>query len=188
MTRARTLLTGLVVAVLGFATWAALSPAQADDQAASNFARTTIDLGVFVSDVDKSAKFYTDAIGFKEIDGFMVPGDFCKEAGLTDNKDLSIRVFVLGEDESATKLKLMTVPGVETKKGANEYVHSQHGFRYLTLMINDTTAALKRLEKLGVKPIAKGPVGLPKGLPQGVYLTVVRDPDGNLVELVGPKK
>ena len=49
-------------------------------------------------------------------------------------------------------------------------------------------AALKRLDKAGVKPVAKGPVPLPAGLPQGVFLTVVQDPDGNLVELVGPKK
>jgi hypothetical protein len=46
---------------------------------------------------------------------------------------------------------------------------------------------LKRLEKAGVKPLAKGPVALPEPLPQGIYLTVVRDPDGNIVELVGPK-
>ena len=38
-----------------------------------------------------------------------------------------------------------------------------------------------RAKKAGVKP-------LPKGLPQGVYLTIVRDPDGNLIELLGPKK
>ncbi len=54
-------------------------------------------------------------------------------------------------------------------------------------MINDTNVAMERLKKAGVKPLAKGPVALPKPLPQGVYLTVVRDPDGNIVELVGPK-
>jgi hypothetical protein len=45
------------------------------------------------------------------------------------------------------------------------------------------------LAKLGVKPIAKSPVLLPESLVPGkMYLTVVRDPDGNLVELIGPKK
>ncbi len=58
------------------------------------------------------------------------------------------------------------------------------GYSYITIWVNDQTAALARLKKLDVAPIAKGPVGLSGGL----FLTVVRDPDGNFVELVGPRK
>ena len=36
------------------------------DSSKPEFARTTIDLGMVVSDVDKAAKFYTEAIGFTE--------------------------------------------------------------------------------------------------------------------------
>ena len=152
------------------------------------FARTTVDLGVVVSDVEKAVKFYTEAIGFTEVQGFSVPGDFCKDAGLTAGKKLDIRVVVLGEGASATRLKLMSVPGVKSKKSDNRTLHSQLGFSYLTIHVKDTTAAVARLKRAGVAPIAKGPVPLPKGLPQGVFLTVLRDPDGNLIELVGPKK
>jgi catechol 2,3-dioxygenase-like lactoylglutathione lyase family enzyme len=147
-----------------------------------------IDLGVVVSDVDASVKFYTEAIGFKEVDGFKVPAGFAKDAGLTDDKPLDIRVLQLGDDENATKLKLMQLPGVKSKKSDNRFIHSQLGISYLTIFVVDTAKALDRLEKAGVKPLAKGPVGLPEPLPQGVFLTVVRDPDGNLIELVGPKK
>ena len=49
---------------------AAALPAIADD---SNFARSTIDLGVVVSDVDKAVEFYTEAIGFQEVKGFVAP-------------------------------------------------------------------------------------------------------------------
>lgn len=156
--------------------------------AEKEFSRTTIDLGVVVSDIEKSAKFYTEAIGFKEIEGFSVPGEYCKDVGLTDGQPLKIRVFVLGDGESATKLKLMQIPGAKTKKSDNQYIHSQFGFRYLTVYVTDTSAALERLTKSGVKMVAKTPMELPKGLPQGVFLTIIRDPDGNLVELVGPKK
>ena len=158
----------------------------AAEKAEGAFASTTIDLGVVVGDLEKSAKFYTDVVGFKEVKGFAVPGDFCEDAGLTDNKPLTIRVFVLGEGASATKLKLMTVPGA--KKNSNEYVSSELGFRYLTIFIKDTTAALDRLKKADVKPLAKGPIAVPKEVAENIFLTVVRDPDGNLVELVGPKK
>jgi len=163
--------------------------AHAEKPASNNpFSRTTIDLGVVVSDVEEAAQFYTKAIGFTEVPGFAVPGDFCKDAGLTDGKPLKIRVFVLGEDDTATRLKIMEVPGAKSKKSDNQTIHSQLGFSYLTIRVKDTGAAMARLKKAGVKPIAKGPVPLPEGFPEGVYLTVVRDPDGNLVELVGPKK
>jgi lactoylglutathione lyase len=173
----------LAVTVLATRTWTLAE----EKKAAKEFASTTIDLGVVVGDVDKSVGFYKEAIGFQEQKGFSVPGDFCADAGLTSGKALEIRVLALGDDKTATKLKLMTVPGAGTKKGDPEYVHSQYGYRYITLHITDMDAAMERLNKAGVKPLGKAPVPLPKGLPEGVFLTCVRDPDGNIVELVGPK-
>jgi lactoylglutathione lyase len=158
--------------------------------AASEFAKSTIDLGMCVSDIEKSVKFYTEAVGFTENPGFGVPGPFSADAGLTDGAALDIKVLTLGSDETATKLKLMQIKG--TKKaaatGANEFVHSQHGFRYLTIYVNDMTASVARLEKAGVKPIGKTPIAIPKEIAEGMFLTIMRDPDGNMVELVGPKK
>lgn len=152
------------------------------------FTRTTIDLGCVVTDIDKSVKFYTEGIGFKELKGFEVPADLARDAGLTDLRPLSIRVLTLGDDETATKLKLMQVVGTLPRTGDNDFIHSHTGFRYLTIMVADTEAVLARLEKLGVKPIAKGPVAIPESLVPGMTLTCVRDPDGNIVELIGPQK
>lgn len=157
---------------------------------ASEFSRATIDLGVAVSDIEKSVKFYTQAVGFTENPGFGVPGPFSLDAGLTDGAPLDIKVLTLGSEETATKLKLMQVKGTKkpAAKGANDFIHSQYGFRYLTIFVSDMTASLARLEKAGVKPIAKTPTAIPADIADGMYLTIVRDPDGNLVELVGPKK
>jgi len=152
------------------------------------FPRTTIDLGTVVSDLDKSVRFYTDGIGFREAQGFEVSADIAAAAGLTDSKPLSIRVLVLGEGAEATKLKLMQVAGTAPRTGDDEFIHSHTGFRYLTITVSDTDAALARLAKLGVKPLAKSPVALPESLAPGVHLTCVRDPDGNIVELLGPRK
>jgi catechol 2,3-dioxygenase-like lactoylglutathione lyase family enzyme len=152
------------------------------------FTRTTIDLGCVVTDIEKSVKFYTEGIGFKELKGFEVPADLARDAGLTDLRPLSIRVLTLGDDDTATKLKLMQVVGTLPRTGDNDFIHSHTGFRYLTIMVADTEAVLARLEKLGVKPIAKGPVAIPETLVPGMTLTCVRDPDGNIVELIGPQK
>ena len=154
----------------------------------TEFSKTKIDIGVVVSDVEKAVKFYTDAIGFQEVKGFSVPADFSTDTGLTDGHPLEVRVLVLGEGEGATRLKLIEMPGVESEKSKNDFVHTQLGFRYLTVHITDTTKAMARLKKAGVKPIAKTPSLIPEGIAKDVYLTIVRDPDGNMVELVGPKK
>jgi catechol 2,3-dioxygenase-like lactoylglutathione lyase family enzyme len=160
----------------------------ADPPKKGEFARTTIDLGVIVSDVEKSAKFYTEVVGFKEVKGFDVPADFAKDTGLTSGGPFKVRVFVLGDDETATKLKLIEMPKEKPKKNDTEFIHSELGFRYLTIFVTDTDSALKRLEKANVKPIAKGTAKVPSTIADGIFLTIVRDPDGNLVELVGPKK
>jgi catechol 2,3-dioxygenase-like lactoylglutathione lyase family enzyme len=156
---------------------------------ADAFTQPTIDIGCFVSDPEASVKFYTEAIGFREVGSFSVPGPFCKETGLTDGQPLNdIRVLALGEGTSATKLKLSSIPGHAAKRGATENVSAQYGFRYITIHVADTNAALARLKKAGVKPMAKGPGAIPADIAAGAYLTCVQDPDGNIIELVGPKK
>ena len=80
-----------------------------DAKPAGPFAQQTIDLGVVVSDLEKSLAFYKGVVGFTEVEGFKVAGDFPKKVGLTDGAALDIRVLVLGEDETATKLKVMQV-------------------------------------------------------------------------------
>ena len=175
--------TGLV---FGFA---ALVVGWVQDDAANSpkFLRTTIDFGIVCSDVEKSVKFYRDAIGFTEADGFDVPGDFANDAGLSDGHPFHVHVLVLGEDSRATKLKLMQFKPAPGARVDNRFLHSSYGLRYMTLIVDDLDAALKRAAAHGVKPIAKGPVALPEGFPEGLYLANVRDPDGNLVELIGPR-
>ena len=169
---------------------AAFVPATAPAIAAEpvSFPRATIDLGTVVSDLDKSVRFYTEGIGFRELKGFDVSADIAASAGLTDSKPLSVRVLVLGDGPEATKLKLMQVAGTSPRTGDTDFIHSHTGFRYLTISVSDTTATLERLAKLGVKPLAKSPVALPESLAPGMALTCVRDPDGNIVELLGPQK
>ncbi len=165
----------------------AASPRAIADEPAA-LGRTTIDVGCVVTDIDKSVRFYTEGIGFREAKGFEVPSDVARDAGLTDMRPLAVRVLVLGDDATATKLKLMQIAGTLPRTGDNDFIHSHTGFRYLTIMVTDTEAVLARLEKLGAKPIAKGPVDLPDSLAPGLSLTCVRDPDGNIVELIGPQQ
>ena len=163
-----------------------IATAQDSDQTESEFVKPTIDLGCVVSDIDASVKFYTEALGFKEAGAFEVGPEFAKDSGLTDNKKLEVKILTLGDGAGATGLKLMQVEG-QSAKAKNDYINTTLGFSYITIMVTSTDAAVERLAKAGVKPIAKGPVTLPDSLDPSLALTIVRDPDGNLIELVGPK-
>lgn len=147
-----------------------------------DFDKTTIDIGLVVSDLEKSSEFYTKAIGFKNSSRFDVPADFAKKAGLSDSRELNIQVFQLGDE--GTSLKLMEFEGVDSAKVDHTFIHSSLGYSYLSVYISSTEAALERLEKAGVKPIADCPVPIGDG---SQMLTIVRDPDGNMIELIGPK-
>lgn len=151
------------------------------------FAHDTIQVGIVVSDLGASAQWYTQVLGFTEEDGFEVPAQFCLDAGLTDNQPLAVRVFTTDAlNDDATRVKLMELPDVESKRSDNSFIHSQLGLSYLTLGVADLSASLERLHAAGGKVLAKGPVQLGER-PDSDWLALVRDPDGNLIELIGPK-
>lgn len=148
----------------------------------AEFSRTTIDLGMVVSNVEKTAKFYTEALGFKELSGFDVSAQMANDTGLTDNRPFKVRVFVLGDEPTATRLKIMEIPGANSKKVDNQYIGSSLGFRYLTVMVADLTKVMARLKQNGIAPVKE-----PYRLGGDSYLILVKDPDGNTVELIGPR-
>ncbi len=159
----------------------------AQTQAETNFASNTIDLGTVVSDIEKSVKWYRDVIGFEEVATFDFPADFAKQIGLTNSLPGHVHVMKLGSGPGATSLKLMqfkTAPGARVDQ---TFIHSTYGFRYLTIIVKDMPTAMARAAKHGVKPISGEAVAIPEAIAKGQYIAVLRDPDGNFVELVGPK-
>jgi len=159
-----------------------------DTQANPGFSSPRVDFGIVVSDLDRAAEFYTKALGFTEVPGFDVPTEMGRRSGLTDGKAFRVRIFTLGEGEAATNVKIMSFPDAPGARPDNAFIHSTLGVRYLTLYVDDMTAAVERARRHGVTPIADGPYLLPDGFPEGVWLACVRDPDGNIIELVGPRK
>ena len=156
-----------------------VSASQADEK---EFRTQTIDLGIVVGDLEKSLKFYTEAIGFTATGEFTATKALTKDSGLSAGEELLIKKLALGKGEGATTIKLMQ-SGEAPKKSDQTYITSSLGFSYLTVHVTSTKAALARLKKADVEVLAKGPALVPG---TKVALTVVKDPDGNFVELVGP--
>jgi len=154
------------------------------EPATARFSRTTIDLGMVVADIEASARFYQEVIGFTEAGGFSVSAEMAGDTGLTDYKAINVRVFALGKEPTATRLKIMAFPDAPGKKVDNEFISSSLGYSYLTIRVSDMTAALARLKAHAVAPVKK-PYQLGHA---NNYLTLVKDPDGNIIELIGPMK
>lgn len=150
------------------------------------FSKPTIDIGITVANVDKSATFYSKVIGLKEVKGFEVSAEKASLLGLTDNQAVSIRVFVLDDAKGAATamIKLMAFPAAPGVKPNQNYIHSTIGISYLTLFVEDLDLAVERLKKAKVKLLGKTPVDLGGGR----FLAAVQDPDGNFIELIGASK
>lgn len=146
------------------------------------FTRVVVDFGIVCSDLDKSIQFYTDVVGATETGQFSVTGEILGDAGLTDYLPADIHVLQLEDSEQATRIKLMQFEENPGKQSDQSFVHATYGVSYLTVYVADMNEALQRAEKHGVKPLAKGPASLGGNM----ALALLRDPDGTLVELVGP--
>lgn len=165
-----------------------LTHASAQDAAekkAPTFSKATADLGIVVSDLEASAKFYTEALGLTEVKGFSVPAEKATDLGLTDNQPATIRVFVLDPNADAkTSFKLMSFPDAPGAKQDQKFIHSTNGVSYLTLFVSDLSASVAKLKEHKVKLLGKTPA--PIGGTN--FLATVQDPDGNFIELIGPMK
>ena len=63
---------------------ALLAGAAGTGETKGDFPRTTIDVGIVVSNVEKAAQFYKNVIGFTELSGFDVSKEMGGDAGLSD--------------------------------------------------------------------------------------------------------
>lgn len=145
------------------------------------FSSPLISIGVVVSDLDASVKFYTETIGMKETGGFDVPGEFASRLGLTDDKTLNVKVLKLADSPDAPQWKLMTF-GAAAKAQRSKHIDGFTGMQYITINVEDLSPFVKRLKQHEVKLLGETPVELPNGK----YLALVQDPDGTFIELIGP--
>ena len=188
MRRPAALFSAAALAGATFAAGSLLTPAAAldhHDEAGMKgpYRKATIDVGVIVSDIEKAEHFYEDALGFEEIDEFTVPAAVAGDSGLTDYKEFTADVMALGEGEDATRIKLIAIPAAPGARPDNRFVNSTLGPSYLTLHVDDVDAVLAMAAKEGVKPLAKGPTKAGGE----TFIALLRDPDGNFIELVGPR-
>jgi catechol 2,3-dioxygenase-like lactoylglutathione lyase family enzyme len=123
-------------------------------------AKDALDLGVLVSDIDKSLEFYHQTLGL----------EFVGETPVWYGKIHRLR---FGNSD----LKLVA-PNELPPRGAIG-LENQLGFRYITLVVENLSEICERLTKKGIRFALDKTETRP-----GVHIAMVEDPDGNIVEFL----
>ncbi|HYB70451.1 MAG TPA: VOC family protein [Candidatus Bathyarchaeia archaeon] len=118
-------------------------------------------VSVTVTDVEKAREFYSGVLGFPEISrpAFDFPGIWYSLGG-----DLQLHIILNDQ---------LVRPAAEREKIVARYAH-------FALWTDDADATAKRIQQLGLpcRDVISGPTGLRQ--------LFVKDPDGNMVEFLGP--
>lgn len=137
-------------------------------------------MGLVVSDISESERFYVDILGMVPSGGFELSAEWSEEAGMAGGHPFAVKSFRSKESETATILKLAyfdnpverrLITGIEKEGGVN----------YITFYYDTLTDVKDQILKAGI-PIV-GEVERP-----AYKILIIRDPDGVFVELIELKE
>ena len=123
-------------------------------------AKEAIDIGVVVSDVERSLAFYQGLLGLEKTQELPTPLG-------------TIHRLAYGQ----TDLKLLVTN--ETPPAGSIGLERQLGFRYITFRVTNLKQVCEKLRAEGLEFTIPENEILP-----GVHIAMVKDPDGNIVEFV----
>jgi len=149
--------------------------------AQSEFSSGLIGVGVVTKDITKSLDFYLNIIGMTKVGEFDVDENFGNISGLTDGIAFHVDVLKLQDSPEANQWKLMSFK----KEGSHpmpEYIHDDTGMQYITINVNSLDPVLNRIKENNIKLMGETPI--PLG--EKDHFVLVQDPDGTIIELIGP--
>lgn len=148
--------------------------------AQSEFSSNLIGVGVVVKDIDSSLFFYLNVIGMRKVGEFDVEAEFAKTSGLSNGVPFHVDVLKLVDSPDANVWKLMSF-GKDAAHPMPTYIQDDNGMQYITINVNSLEPFLKRIKKHNVKLLGDTPVALGEN-----HFVLIQDPDGTIIELIGP--
>ncbi len=148
----------------------------------SEFSSPNIGIGVVVSDLARSIDFYTHVIGMVKTGEFVVTKEQASELGLTDKFKMEVSVLKLENSDCANEWKLMSL-GTKPSHPKQTHIHDDTGMQYITINVKHLNPFIERIRKAGIDFLSAEP----SNLGNGKYFVLIQDPDGNFIELTGPK-
>jgi glyoxylase I family protein len=134
-------------------------------------------IGICVSDLERSQRFYTEALGFTYASELEVAGE--PVDSLLRLKDVKLKAVYL--DRDGFRLELLHYGAPQRKPPARSHEMNDLGFTHLSFQVTDVPAALVALRAAGATVLDDTVISLPGTDPLAAF---VMDPDGVLIELV----
>jgi glyoxylase I family protein len=136
-------------------------------------------IGVCVSDLERSLRFYCDVLGFERS---ATMADVHVEGEPSDSllKLRGVDLHAVYIERDGFRLELLHYASPASPARAPQRTMNDLGFTHLSVQVPDVKAALEKLEALGIE-IDRGTVIEFSGLTVAAF---VRDPDGLGIELV----
>lgn len=140
----------------------------------ASFQSTTSHLGLCVSNLERSRRFYIDGLGFTEFARFEITRPIAEVDAPHD-----ITSYFMQKDGLRIELLDYRKPGVI---GTPSTRRNQLGLTHLSFVVDDVDAAAKELEEYGGTIIEGTRSGQED--PSMVQIIFLADPDGTRVELM----
>ena len=151
-------------------------------QPPEDFAKSGISVGVVVQDLNKWLDFYQNVIGMVKTSAFSVESARAKELGLSNGERFDVTILKLENSEQAAEWKLMSF-GKKAAHPKQNFVPDDTGMQYVTLYVKSMKPILERIKKYKVKTLGITPTKLDETRD----FVLLQDPDGNFIEMIGPK-
>ncbi|UJB69616.1 VOC family protein [Acaryochloris sp. 'Moss Beach'] len=151
-------------------------------QAQSISVKAVADVGMTVSDMDRSVAFYQDVLSFQKISDVEVFGAEYEQ--LQGIFGLRMRVVKMQLGQEVIELTEYLTP-----KGKPIPVDSRSNdlwFQHIAIVVKDMDTAYQHLRKHKVQHVSTGPQRLPKTIPAaaGIEAFYFQDPDGHNLEVI----
>jgi glyoxylase I family protein len=133
--------------------------------------------GVCVRDLERSIRFYRDALGFSEAGRLAIEGE--PTATMLGLPELELEAIYL--DRDGFRIELLHYPRPGTVGPADARPMNQLGLTHMALRVDDLDETIREVEAHGGRLIASSRVHDPTF---DAHLAYVTDPDGTRLELV----
>jgi catechol 2,3-dioxygenase-like lactoylglutathione lyase family enzyme len=138
--------------------------------------------GITVKDMDRSLKFYTEALGFKKVSDAEYKGkDFEKLQGVF-GLNMRVAKLQLG-DEFIELTDYLTAGGrsIPEDQKSNDLF-----FQHIAIVVSDMDKAYQQVKKYNAEHVSTSPQTLPKSIPaaEGIKAFYFHDPDNHNLELI----
>jgi lactoylglutathione lyase len=134
-------------------------------------------IGVCVSDLERSRRFYRDGLGFKEVARLETSSGPTRQ--LLQMKDVDLHAAFLERDGLRIELLYYARPGASA--GERPRPMNQLGLTHMAIRVDDLDATIAALRRAGATPIEGTVIDNPEFQARAA---MVVDPDGTRLELI----